>query len=227
MVTVTYFGHSCFLFDISGKKILFDPFISPNPLAEKINVDEIQADYILVSHGHEDHLADVHSIASRCGSTLVANYEITTWFTKKGIEKYHPMNIGGSWTFDFGKVMMVAALHSSSMPDGSYGGTAAGFILEAEQKTFYFAGDTALTGDMRLLSEKYKIDYAFLPLGDNFTMGAEDALTASQWIGCKNIIGMHYDTFGYIKINHSDVRAIFEKKGVNLRLLDIGSTIQL
>lgn len=226
MLDITYYGHSCFLLRVSGKTLLFDPFITPNPLAKEIKTGDIQADYILISHGHEDHVADVYDIAKRSSSVLISNFEITSWFNKKGLEKYHPMNIGGSWTFDFGRVTMVSALHSSSLPDGTYGGTAAGFVLEVDQKTIYFAGDTALSAEMSLL-KRYHIDFAFLPLGDNFTMGPEEALLATEHIGCKNVIGMHYDTFGFIKIDHIKTRALFEKKAVNLHLLNIGSTIQL
>lgn len=226
MISITYYGHSSFLLEVSGKKLLFDPFITPNSLAKDISLQDIFADYILVSHGHEDHVADVISIANRCQSTLVSNFEITQWFHKKGVEKYHPMNIGGSWSFDFGKVHMVSAVHSSSMPDGSYGGSAAGFVLEFDHKTIYFAGDTALTLDMKILAQKFSIDLAFLPMGDNFTMGIEDAALASEWIACKNIIGMHYDTFGYIVLDQEKATSFFEKKAVHLQLLSIGSTIQ-
>ncbi len=214
------------MLEVSGKKLLFDPFISPNSLAKEISVNDVVADYILVSHGHEDHVADVLSIAKRCRPTLISNFEITQWFNKKGVENVHPMNIGGSWTFDFGKVHMVSAVHSSSMPDGTYGGSPAGFVLEMDEKTIYFAGDTSLTFDMKLLAQKFEIDLAFLPIGDNFTMGIEDSVNASEWIGCKNIIGMHYDTFGYIMIDHLKATSCFEKKGVYLQLLSIGTTTQ-
>jgi L-ascorbate metabolism protein UlaG (beta-lactamase superfamily) len=132
------------------------------------------------------------------------------------------MNIGGKWKFDFGSVKMVAATHSSSFPDGTYGGLAAGFILEIGGKTIYYAGDTSLTQDMKLIGELYKLDVAFLPVGDNFTMGIEDAIICTRFINCKNIIGMHYDTFGYIKIDHQEAIRRFELGGLTLRLLEIG-----
>lgn len=220
---LNYLGHSCFLLDISGKKILFDPFISPNDLANDIKVDEIQCDYILISHGHNDHVADLVSIAKRTGAKVVAAYEIIEWLAKQGVENGHPMNLGGKWFFDFGMVKMTYAAHSNSLPDGSYGGTAAGFIIKPEGKTIYYAGDTALMQEMKLLGELYQIDYAFLPIGDNFTMGIDDAIIAAGFINCKNIIGMHYDTFGYIKIDFENAKNAFSDAGLNLQLLEISN----
>ena len=142
---LTYFGHACFGVKLGGKDILFDPFITYNPLpaAKKINIENIKADYILVSHGHEDHVADVDAIAKRTNAKIVANYEIVNWFAKKGFENNHPMNIGGNWTFDFGKVKMVNAIHSSVMPDGSSGGNPGGFVVESNEASFYFTKSAA------------------------------------------------------------------------------------
>jgi L-ascorbate metabolism protein UlaG (beta-lactamase superfamily) len=220
---LNYLGHSSFLLEISEKKILFDPFISPNELASDIKVDEIECDYILVSHGHNDHVADLVNIAKRTGAKVVAAYEIIEWLTIQGVENGHPMNLGGKWDFDFGSVKMTYAAHSNSLPDGSYGGTAAGFIIKAEGKTIYYAGDTALMQEMKLTGELYNIDYAFLPIGDNFTMGIEDAVLAAGFINCKNIIGMHYDTFGYIKIDFDKAKATFSDAGLDLQLLEISN----
>ncbi|WP_207429247.1 metal-dependent hydrolase [Pedobacter sp. SYSU D00535] len=224
---LTYYGQSCFLLETEGKKILFDPFITPNDLAKHIDVDAIEADFILVSHGHEDHTADLVNIASRTGALVVCSYEIMVWLNGKGVTNCHPMNLGGQRNFDFGKVKMVFAAHSNSLPDGTYGGTAAGFILHTSGKTLYYAGDTALMQEMKLTGDMYKLDYAFLPIGDNFTMGIEDAIVASKFIKCNEIIGMHYDTFGYIAIDKKEALTKFDDAGLSLKLIDIGSSIEL
>ncbi|WP_353131878.1 metal-dependent hydrolase [Pseudopedobacter sp.] len=218
---VNYFGHSCFLLQAAGKRILIDPFISPNELARDINIDEIVCDYILVSHGHSDHVADLIDIAKRTGATIISSFELVQWASKQGAEKVHPMNLGGSWDFDFGNVKMTYAAHSNSLPDGSYGGTAGGFLVKTENKTYYYSGDTALISDMKLLGELYDIDHAFLCIGDNFTMGVDDAIIAAKFINCKKIIGMHYDTFGYIKIDEEKAKQKFEDAGLKLTLMKI------
>ncbi|MEO5911310.1 MAG: metal-dependent hydrolase [Pelobium sp.] len=222
---VNYLGHSTFLFEIAGKKILIDPFISPNELASHIKVDEIACDYILISHGHGDHVADLISIAKRTNAQVVSSFEIIEWCAKQGVKNGHPMNLGGSWNFDFGSVKMVYASHSNSLPDGTYGGTAAGFIIKAEGKTIYYAGDTSLNQEMKLTGELNHLDYAFLPIGDNFTMGIDDAVIAADFIKCKNIIGMHYDTFGFIKIDHDKAKKAFADAGATLHLLEITDDI--
>lgn len=205
---------------------MFDPFISGNPLAKHIDIAAIPADYLLLSHAHSDHIGDALAIARRTGATVVAVWEIYAWIARNGIENTHPMNIGGSQKFDFGSVTMTPAVHSSSFEDGSYGGSPAGFIVGTQDACFYFAGDTALFSDMRLLGEQHAIDLAFLPIGDNFTMGPEDAAAASAYIRCRNIIGMHYDTFGYIKTDHAQAKEAFSKRNSNLHLMQIGQTIQ-
>ena len=224
---LTYYGHASFLAELGGKKVLFDPFIRPNELAKAIDVDKIEADYILLSHGHGDHVADVEEIGKRTGAELVAIAEVAGWFGEKGLNAAYPMNIGGKVTLPFGTVRMVAATHSSSLPDGSYGGVAAGFVIEAEGKTFYFAGDTALTYDMKIIKEQHQLAFALLPIGDNYTMGIDDALLAADWVGATQIIGMHYDTFPAIKIDHAQAQAKAEKAGKQLMLLEIGETIML
>jgi L-ascorbate metabolism protein UlaG (beta-lactamase superfamily) len=223
---VTYYGHSSFELETGGKKLLFDPFISHNPLAKNIDVNGLNPDYILQSHGHGDHIADLETIQKNSGATVICIAEIAGWLGNKGIESAHAMNIGGGYNFDFGRVKMVYALHSSSMPDGTYGGNPAGFLLTIEGKKIYYAGDTALTLDMKLLADE-KLDWAFLPIGDNYTMGADDAIKASSFINCKNIIGMHYDTFPVIKIDKEDVKKKFAAAGVNLKLLAIGESLTL
>lgn len=223
----TYYGHSCFEVAVKGKKILFDPFITYNELAKSIDINTITADYIFVSHGHEDHVADLIGLARRTGATVVSNFEIITWVGKQGLEKVHPMNTGGQWTFDFGKVKCVTAHHSSGLPDGSYGGNPMGFVFTTEEGNFYFSGDTALTFDMELVPRFAKLDFAVLPIGDNFTMGVEDAIIAAEFIECRRIIGVHYDTFGYIKIDHNKAQQQFDAAGLELLLPAIGSSIEL
>ncbi|MCC6252093.1 MAG: metal-dependent hydrolase [Bacteroidia bacterium] len=222
---ITYYGHSCFEAVLGGKKILFDPFVSDNELAKNIDINNIKPDYILISHGHYDHVADTVSIAKQSGAKVIANFEIVQWLNKQGVENTHPMNTGGKWIFDFGKVKCVSAVHSSSLPDGSYGGTAMGFIIESQDANFYYSGDTALTYDMKLIGEFRTLDFAFLCIGDNFTMSVDNALIAADFIKCNKIIGMHYDTFGYIKINHEEAIKKFSYQGKELVLMKIGETI--
>lgn len=222
---ITYYGHSCFGVEVNGKKLLFDPFISPNELAKNIDVNTVPADYILISHGHEDHIADAVSIAKRTWAKVICNWEIYVWLSKQGVENIHPMNTGGKVKLDFGNVKCVVAIHSSSLPDGSYGGTAMGFVIESTEGNFYYAGDTALTYDMKLIGNYRSIDFAFLPIGDNFTMGVDNALIACDFINCGDIIGMHFDTFGFIKIDREEAIFKFDRSGKKLTLLEIGQTI--
>lgn len=224
---LTYYGQSCFAVEVEGKNLLFDPFITPNELAKNISLDSIKADYLLVSHGHTDHIADGVSLAKQTGATVIGAFEVINWFAGKGIDKVHPMNIGGQWLFDFGKVRCTNAIHSSAMPDGSYGGNPMGFLIITNDKSFYYSGDTALTLDLQLIPRWAKPDFVILPLGDNFTMGYEDAIIAAEMIGCKNIVGVHFDTFGYIKIDHQKVKNAFKAAGLNLFLPAIGESIEL
>ena len=222
---LTYFGHSCFQIESDGVKVLFDPFIEANPLASHVKVDDIETDYILVSHGHGDHVSDVGKVYSKTGAKLISTFEVVSWFQKKGIENAHPMNHGGKISLDFGTAKMVNAVHSSSMPDGSYGGHPAGFVISTNERTFYFAGDTALHQDMKQIADEYKVDFSVLPIGDNFTMGIDDALKAADYVGTNHIIGVHYDTFPVIKIDREEAVAKAEKQNKLLQLLKIGETI--
>ncbi len=224
---ITYLGQNGFLFDLNGKKLLSDPFISPNPLAKAINVDDITCDYMLITHGHADHVADAESIAKRSEATVISNYEIVEWFGKKDI-KGHPMNHGGKWNFDFGTVKYVNAIHSSVLPDGSYGGNPGGFVIWNDEISMYMAGDTALTMDMKLIPMTCpNLEVAILPIGDNFTMGVDDALIASDFIECTKIIGCHFDTFGYIEINKEEAIEKFKAAGKELILMEVGESVEL
>ncbi|MFA6276655.1 MAG: metal-dependent hydrolase [Pedobacter sp.] len=222
----TYYGQSCFLLETDSKKFLFDPFISSNPLASKIDITKIEADYILVSHGHGDHVGDLIMLAKKTKAQVIAIPEVIDWVTKQGIENVHPMNFG-KHTFDFGTVRMVWATHSASLPDGSYGGNPAGFVLELDHKQIYFAGDTGLTLEMKLLADLYKLDYGILPIGGNYTMDVDDAVIAANYINCSKIIGVHYDTFPVIEIDSKVAVESFKRAQKILFLPAIGETIDL
>ena len=226
IMKISYYGHSCFEIQVQGKTLLFDPFISPNPLAASIPVDQLKPDYILVSHGHEDHTTDLIPIAKAAKPTIICAWEIYKWLEKKGIAGCHPMNVGGHWMFDFGKVKCVSAVHSSGLPDGTYGGSAMGFLLETPEGNFYYAGDTALHYDMKLIGEFKKIDFAFLPIGNNFTMGIDNAVIAAHFVKCDKIIAMHYDTFEFIRIDPKEAVSKFEAAGKELILMKIGQTLE-
>jgi L-ascorbate metabolism protein UlaG (beta-lactamase superfamily) len=222
----TYYGHACFSVEVAGKTLLFDPFISHNDLAKHIDIQQLKADYILLSHGHFDHVADAEQIAQNTGAKIISNYEIVSWYEAKGI-KGHPMNFGGQWQFDFGTVHYVQAVHSSVLPDGTHGGNPGGFVIETAEGTFYYAGDTALTMDMKLIPMLYpKLLFAVLPIGDNFTMNYKHAAIAADFIECSLVIGCHYDTFGYIKLDHAAAQAHFAASGKTLQLPGIGASLE-
>lgn len=223
---ITFLGHASLQILIGETYILVDPFISGNPKAAHIEMDSLKADYILVTHAHFDHTKDVETIAKRTNAIIVSNFEIATHYQNKGFN-VHPMNHGGSWEFDFGRVKYVNAVHTSSFEDGTYGGQPGGFVIEGEHKNIYIAGDTALTYDMKLIPMQTKLDLAILPIGDNFTMGIEDAIIASDFVECDKILGYHFDTFGYIEINHDDAKRRFFEKDKDLMLLEIGASIEL
>ena len=223
---ITFLGHASLAIQANDFNLLVDPFISGNPKASSISLEELKADYILLTHAHQDHILDVESIAKRTGATIISNYEIVTYYQNKGFEG-HPMNHGGSWQFDFGTVKYVNAIHTSSFPDGSYGGQPGGFVIEGEHKNIYIAGDTALTMDMKLIPMQTKLDLAILPVGDNFTMGIEDAIIASDFVKCDKVLGYHFDTFGYIEIDHEVAKRKFFDKDKDLMLLEIGESIEL
>ena len=223
---ITFYGHASLGIEVGGKHIIVDPYISPNPKASHIDINTLKADYILLTHAHGDHIADVEAIAKNTNATIVSNAEIAGYFANKGFET-HPMNHGGSWTFDFGKVKFVNAIHSSSFPDGAYGGNPGGFVIEGEHKNIYIAGDTALTFDMQLIPLRTNLDLAILPIGDNFTMDIDDAIIAADFVECDKILGYHFDTFGYIEINHQDAVKKFFDAGKDLMLLEIGASLEL
>lgn len=223
---IIYYGHSSLEIECNGKILIVDPFIQANPQAASIDFSSIKADYILITHAHYDHVMDVEELAKRTGAKIIANHEIVTYYSNRGFEG-HGMNCGGSWQFDFGRVKMVQAIHSSSFPDGTYGGTAAGFVIESKGKTIYIAGDTALHLDMQLIPLFFKLDLAILPIGGNFTMDVTEAIVASEYLKCNNILGVHYNTAEAITINMEQAKIDFQKQGKELTLLNIGSQITI
>ena len=195
---VCWLGHACLLFESDGAHVLVDPFLTGNPAAAR-KADEVPADFILVSHGHGDHVGDTVAVARRTGATVVSNYEISQWLQNQGLEKVHGQQHGGGHAFPFGRVKLTLAFHGSMLPDGSYGGNPCGFhIFFKDGKRVYDAADTALFGDMRLIGEE-GVDLALVPIGDNFTMGPLDALRAVALLTPGRVVPIHYNTFDLIK----------------------------
>jgi L-ascorbate metabolism protein UlaG (beta-lactamase superfamily) len=196
--TLRWLGHSCLLFESDGKRVLIDPYLTDNPVAP-IKASEVAADFILISHGHGDHVGDAVDIAERTGATVIANYEIATWLQEKmGLRKVHGMQHGGSFPFSFGRVKFTLAFHGSALPDGSNGGNPCGFLITFNDgKRIYDAADTGLFGDMKLIGEE-ELDLALLPIGDNYTMGPDDSIRALKMLMPKKVVPIHYDTFPLI-----------------------------
>lgn len=192
-VSITWHGHGTVSFDVSGKKILVDPFFTDNPSA-KLRASDVEAEYILLTHGHGDHVGDAVSIAKRCGSLVISNFEVCNWIAAQGHELVHAQHIGGGYEHPFGHVKLTIAFHGSGLPDGSTGGMPAGFLLNLEGKKVYIAGDTALYSDMQLIG-RHGLDLAVLPIGDNFTMGPDDALLAVEFLNAAVVIPYHYNTW--------------------------------
>jgi len=194
---VRWLGHACLLVETDRSRVLIDPFLTGNPKAA-IKAEQAEADFILVSHGHSDHVGDTIDIARRTGATVVANYEIVGWLQKKGLAKLSPQQHGGGHDYPFGRVKLTQAFHGSALPDGSNGGNPCGFLIYCKDgKKIYDAADTGLFGDMRLIGEE-GIDLAILPIGDNFTMGPDDAIRAVKLIAPKKVLPIHYSTWDLI-----------------------------
>lgn len=195
-IRLTWYGHAAFRLDVDDHSLLIDPFLSDNPAAT-IGPDEVEADYILISHGHGDHVGDAVDIARRTGALVISVHEIAGWFAEKGLES-HGQHLGGGHDYPFGYLKLTLALHGSGLPDGSYGGNPAGFLLTTPaEKVIYFACDTGLFGDMKLIGEA-GVDLAVLPIGDNFTMGPDDALRAVKMVEPTHVIPVHYNTWDLI-----------------------------
>ncbi len=230
-VRLTYFGHSTFTIDIDGTKLVLDPFFAPNnPLApDSATAETVEADFMLLTHGHLDHVADAIAIAQRTGCKVICNFEIGNWLMEKGIENVHQMHIGGGYDFPFGRVKMTIAHHGSGLPDGSYGGNPGGFLVYFNDGTdIYFAGDTALTYDMRLIGEWGGVDLATLPIGDNFTMGPDDAMTAAQFVKAKRVIPIHYNTWPPIAQDATEfVKQLREETDIEGIVLNPGDSYEI
>jgi L-ascorbate metabolism protein UlaG (beta-lactamase superfamily) len=223
----TFYGHSCFAIEVAGKKLLFDPFVTGNPLAkDKIDINSIEADYILVSHGHGDHTGDLVAIAKNTKATVITAYEIVNWLNAQGIDHAHPMNFG-AFNFEFGEVRFTPATHSSALPDGSYGGNPGGFLIKTSEGNIYYTGDTCLTMDLQLIPRYAKLDFAIMPIGGNFTMNVSDAIMAAEMVQVKKVVGVHFDSFGYIVIDHDKAKADFKAAGLELVLPEIGGSFEI
>lgn len=208
-VKLTHYGHACFLVEGGGSRLIIDPFLEGNPSAT-VKPSQVKVDYVLVSHAHGDHWGDAAVIAKENGATIIANAEISGYAGKRGL-KTHPLHIGGGFNFPFGRVKLTIAHHGSSFPDGTYGGNPAGFLLTLEGKNIYHACDTGLFYDMKLIGDN-GIDVAILPIGDNYTMGPDDALKAVELIQPKIVIPIHYNTFDVIRQDPAKFKSAVEAR---------------
>lgn len=226
---LTYLSHSCFLVETSTHRLIIDPFLTGNPLA-KTKADDVECDFVIVTHGHDDHMADAVSIARRTGATIIANFEVALTCASRGAKNIHPMNPGGAWQAPFGRVKMTIAHHSSSTQTDNgflYLGNPCGVLITADGKTLYHAGDTALFLDMKLIGELNNIDVAMVPIGDNFTMGIDDAAIAVDFLKAKMAIPMHYNTFDLIKVDPNAFASKVQSIGAHAKVMGVGEKIEI
>jgi L-ascorbate metabolism protein UlaG (beta-lactamase superfamily) len=224
---ITFLGHAALLIETGSHRLVVDPFITGNDLAkDKVALEDLRPDVILLTHAHQDHVLDVEALAKPGGVQIISNYEIVSYYQNKGLEG-HPMNHGGARDFEFGWLKYVNAVHTSSFADGTYGGQPGGFLLKSGGKTIYIAGDTALHMDMKLIPSFARPDLAVLPIGDNFTMGVADAIKAADFVKCDQVLGVHYNTFGYIVIDTDNASRQFEAAGKKLLLPGIGESVNV
>ncbi len=227
--TLKYHGHACFSMAANGKRVIMDPFVSDNPQAVE-GVDDIEVDAVLISHAHSDHLGDGIEIAKRTGATVIATYELALYCQREGVENVFPMHIGGAHEFDWGRVKLTVAHHSSSIvteDEIRAISNPCGFLVTMGGKTLYYPGDTALSADIELIGRLNDLDAATLPIGDTFTMGPEDAIIAAKMLGAKLNIPMHYDTFPVIEADPHEWVARLESDGLNGRVMEPGEEIEL
>ncbi len=226
MIDITYYGHSCFLLE-SDVKLLSDPYIRSNKLAKHIDIEDIKPDYVLITHGHNDHVEDAIEIAQNYEAKIISCYEVINWLVNKGSQHNIKINLGGKRNLsEKTSVKYVQAAHSSSMPDGKYGGVAGSYIIQTDKRTIFLAGDTALHSDLVMFGELYSFDLLILPIGGNFTMDLDDAMHAADMLNCDNVIGCHYNTFPEIEINTKQAVELFRKRaGKKLILLEIGQSM--
>ncbi len=225
MVKLTFLGHSAWLLENNDTRIVIDPFLTGNPMADH-KPEDIRADYILLTHAHGDHIGDTEAIARANDSTIIANFEIATHFGNKGF-KTHPLHIGGGHDFDFGRVKLTPAFHGSSFPDGGYGGMPAGILLTLDDKTIYHTGDTGLFSDMQLIGRHQHVDVMLVCIGDNFTMGIDDAVDAVALVKPALAIPMHYKTFDLIDVDANEFASKVALMDMKARVVDFGATIDI
>ena len=223
---ITFYGHASFGIEIEGKHIIIDPFITGNPFAKHIDINSIKADYILLTHAHQDHVLDVEVLAKNTAATIVSNFEIVNYYLEKGFKGHH-LNHGGTLKTNFFSAKYVNAIHTSSFVDGTYGGQPGGFVILSKDKSIYIAGDTAITMDMKFIPMQTTLNVAILPIGDTFTMGVNDAILASNLVDCDRIIGCHFNTFPPIEIDTSYAKNQFKNANKELILLEIGEKITI
>ena len=223
---ITWYSHACFLIDTGESNLLIDPFLTGNSLAP-VKADSVETDYILISHGHGDHVGDTVPIAKRTGATVISNFEIQNWLVGQGVENVHPQHIGGGFDYPWGRVKLTIAHHGSGLPDRSCGGNPCGFLFYIQGKKIYHACDTGLFGDMKLIGEE-GVDLAILPIGDNFTMGPDDALRAVKLIEPARVIPIHYNTFDVIQQDPDDwARRVEQETATRVTVMQPGETIEI
>lgn len=222
---IIYHGHSFVQIENNNYSILIDPFVTGNPTAIT-NIDNLKCNFVILTHGHGDHISDAIAIAKKYRAKVISSFEIANYAGKFEVGA-HPLGIGGGYNFPFGRVKLTIAHHSSSFPDGSYAGNPAGVIITTDGKTIYHAGDTGLFYDMKLIGEMHKIDCAFLPIGDNFTMGIDDAVKAAEFINAEITVPIHFNTFDIIKANPEDFKKKVESIGKKCRIINIGDSIEI
>lgn len=228
-LTVTWFGHATWGIDADGVQIVVDPFLKPHNPNATVSAVDLSAQYILVTHGHGDHTLDLVALAKATNALVICNFEIAEWLGKQGVVNVHPMNHGGAWSFPFGRVKMTIAHHSSVLPDGTYAGNPGGFLINFNDgHDVYIAGDTALTYDMRLIGEVGGVDLAILPIGDNYTMGPDDAIIAAQFVKAKHVLPSHYNTFPWITVDVQQfARRLPRETGIDCTVLAIDEPLTL
>ncbi len=225
---LTFYGHAAFLLETAGHRLLMDPFLSGNEKAS-VKPEEVDCEYILLTHGHEDHVGDTEQIARANDATIIANFELADYFGDMGL-KTHPMYIGGRHAFPFGSVKFTIAHHGSSLATSKGRiamGNPAGLLIQAEGKTIYNAGDTGLFLDMKLIGEKHRLDLALLPIGDNFTMGVDDAIEAVRFLGPRQVVPMHYDTWPLIEVDTGGFADGCSRAGADAHILAPGESLEL
>ena len=231
-LTVTWLGHATWSIDADGTRIIVDPFLKPHNPSATVTVSDVadlQPEFILVTHGHGDHTQDLLELAEASSALVICNFEIGEWLNQHGVANVHTMNHGGSYTFPFGRVKMTIAHHSSMLPDGTYAGNPGGFLINFNDgHDLYIAGDTALTYDMRLIGEVGGVDLAILPVGDNYTMGPDDAIVAAQFVKAKHVLPAHYNTFPWIAIDVEQfARRLQRETGIDCTVLEVNGSLAL